>query len=361
MLWKKRKAIKMGKCSSPVQYKGYLVCPGVEWEYDKKTLTVRMFTNHGQYDLGPVKHWENKCPWCGKTGVLRAIGKKGRKIDVEGAINCSNCDADFDGVKGQDKEKRPKYLKSASSSSASATAQQLSSIAKTKKSVTKELKEEYKQSKNPKKSMTLKTPPLKDKIILDGYCHQLSPPLVSKDLIVFVESVEITQDSNVMVLNDKLEAPGEEYKPPSEKKTSNVASNYNANSAIEKEIMGVGNGLKASTDLNTVKNIYNWLKVGGGGKFSYPNVYFNWPGGDITKANPSALTKRWNMKSGNCVFFAWCFYLMCAGAGVTVEIWNGNATFGSGKTYGHLWNKYKGTIYDCSSSSSRNFQGKKIK
>jgi len=346
----------MGGCV-PTQYKGYTVCSGVEWEVDKESLTVKMFPNENKdYRLQPAKTWKNYCPNCKKSGVLRAIGKKGGKTALEGEINCTNCDADYDGVKGKDKWPRNVYLTPGSSSSSSSTTSKLSAIEK-KKQMANDLKNEFKQSKGPKKNMTLKIPPMPG--IIDGYCHQLSPPLVDKDKIVYVESVEISEKEVVMAVNDKLEPPGEEYKDPPENKA--FASNYNASSEIEKKIVAVGESLKKSTESKTVTSIYNWLKRGGTGGFKYHlPMYYNWPGGDIKTLNKTAMAKCWNRRSGNCVFFSWCFYVMCAGAGVTVEIWNGSALFRSG-SIGHLWNKYNGKIYDCASSTAKSHKGSKIK
>lgn len=332
-----------------VQYKGFTVYQGVEWDYDKESLTVKMFPSR-QYPRKKAwkahkKTWKNYCPGCKKSGNLRAIGKGKGKWAEEGEINCTSphCDMDYDGVQGYEKiNGSKKHLTEGSSTSKSAITNSLNTLDDTKK--------EYNASKSAKRNMTLKIPPLKG--IKDGHCHQLSPPLVSKDLIVYVESVEITEKEVVMKVNDKLEPPGEEYNPPSEKSSSN----YNATTKAEKEMVAQGQDLKKASDLETVKAIKAWIK-----KHITYKYYYDWNGsGDPTKLDKSAFTKRWNSKSGNCVFMAWLFYVMAQGAGVTIEIWNGKATFSRLGRTGHLWNKYKGQIYDATGSPS-NYQGTKIK
>jgi len=344
--------------ASIIQYKGFRVLTGVNWVYDKTTLTVTMYPGiqrPKKMAYKPYKRvWKNICPNCGKSGVLRAIGAKGRKTAVEGEINCTNCDSDFDGVQSYEKiNGSSKHLEAGSSSSKSSTSSTLSSITSKEQKALASVRSDFKDSISPKKDMTLKIPPLKG--IKDGYCHQLSPPLVNKSIIVFVESVEISQDSITMKLNDKLEPPGEKYTTSSTSTTTTTststttAKNYTAGSSIEKKIMAIGNGLKKSTDIGTLNAIYHYLEVRGSGGFSY-SFYWNWPGGSINSLNAPVLTKRWNMKSGNCVFFAWAFYVLCKGAGISgVKIIHNSA--------GHLYNRYNGKKYDCTHASSKWFAG----
>lgn len=470
-----------------VQYKGYTVLTGVNWIYDQGSLTVTMYPswNYPQkwvYKLYK-KIWLNQCPVCGNIGVLLAWGAKGKNTTIEGEIYCTACGGRFDGVQGYRKLKGSKqHLTSASSSSKSNISGTLSALNAKQKKALSEVQAEYEESRLPKRDMTIKIPLLPG--IMDGYCHKLTRPLVSRDLIVYVESVEITQTEITMKVNDKLEPPGEEYKPPSEKTSSstidtskpyetpkatganpyqtaalqirsrfgtprmgNPPSNagtisgrgypasvcvkipwaqYNftwvnycpacgrsgtlcstiqpggqpggmrcceskggctadycavsglslecsdgnpnaarcnpgcghrltaagstaaggvpvAGSNIEKKIMAVGNSLRMSTPTLTVQNIFNYLKKGGRGGFSYA-YYYDWPGGDLRVLNTAALAKRWNLRSGNCVWFAWCFWVMCRGAGVAVEIWH---SVPHGSLLGHLWNRYNGKVYDC--------------
>lgn len=336
--------------ASIIQYKGFRVLTGVSWEYDKTTLTVTMYPSRQYPKSLPYKPytkvWKNICPNCGKSGVLRAIGAKGRKTAVEGEINCTNCDFDLDGVQGYEKiNGSTKHLEAGSSSSKSSTSSTLVSLKSKQTTALGKVKSKYNDSKLPKKDMTLKIPPLPH--IMDGYCHQLDKPLVSRSTIVFVESVEITQKQITLKVNDKLEPPGDKYSPPTETKTTatatSSATNYTAGSDIEKKIMAVGNSLKKSTDTATVQNIYNYIQSRGKGGFSY-SYYFDWPGGDIKTLNTSQLAKHWNSKKGNCVWFAWCFWVMCRGAGINVEIWHSGPHNG---LVGHLWNMYNGKIYDC--------------
>ncbi|UTB32712.1 MAG: hypothetical protein NKF70_00030 [Methanobacterium sp. ERen5] len=343
--------------ASIIQYKGFRVLTGVSWEYDKTTLTVTMYPGiqrPKRLAYKPYKKvWKNVCPNCGKLGVLRAIGAKGRKTAVEGEINCTNCDSDFDGVQSYEKiNGSSKHLEAGSSSSKSSTSSTLASLKTKQATALGKVKSKYNDSKLPKKDMTLKIPPLPH--IMDGYCHQLDKPLVSRSTIVFVESVEITQKQITMKVNDKLQPPGDKYSPPTEttkttSTTSTSAVNYTASSDIEKKIMAVGNGLKKSTDSATIQALYNYLQIHGSGGFSY-KYYWDWPGGNVNQLNTSVLSKRWNMKSGNCVFFAWAFYVLCKGAGVSgVKIIHNSA--------GHFYNKYNGKIYDCTHAGSRWFAG----
>ena len=333
-----------------VQYKGYRVLAGVNWTYDTTSITIsaypsREYPQNLAYRLYPAKTWVNKCPNCGKSGVLRPIGAGGRKTAVEGEINCSSCDSDFDAVQGYEKlNGSNKHLTAGSSSSKSSTSNTLSNITDKETTALNKVESEYNTSKLPKKTMTLTIPPLDN--IMDGYCHELAPPLVPKSMMIYVESVAITQTDITLTVNDTLEPPGTEYTPPAATTTpaaGATATNYTAGSDIEKIIMAVGNSLKASTDVSSVSRIYHYLESRGSGGFNYA-YYYNWPGGDIRVLNTAALAKRWSMKTGNCVWFAWCFYVMCQGAGVSVEIWNSAA---HGNQEGHVWNRYKGTIWDC--------------
>ena len=154
--------------------------------------------------------WKNICPNCGKSGVIKGYWCKGRKTAVEGEINCTNCDSDFDGVQAYEKiNGSSKHLEEGSSSSKSSTSRTLSSLKTKQTTALGKLNLNMMILKLPKKNMTLKIPPLPD--IMDGYCHQLDKPLVTKSMIVFVESVEITQKQITMKVNDKLEPPGEKY------------------------------------------------------------------------------------------------------------------------------------------------------
>lgn len=476
-----------------VQYKGYTTLTGVNWTYDQATLTTTTYPTWTypkkvKYTLY-TKTWLNQCPTCQNTGVLLARGAKDKNTTIEGEIYCTSCGQRFDAVQGYRKIKGSKqHLTPATTTSKSAISGTLSALNTKQKKAVQKLQSNY---SSVKKDMTIKIPYLPG--IMDGYCHKLTPPLVSKELMVYVESVEITQKEITMKLNDKLEPPGEEYKPPSEKtkssgntkpytitkatganpyqtaalqvksrfgkpKMGNPPSNAGkisgsgypasvcvkipwkkykftwvnycpscgksgtlcstlgpggqpggvrcceskggctadycavsglslecsdgnpnatrcnpgcghrltpagtttaskvpaAGSTIEKKIMTIGNSLKMSTDSITVKNIFNYLKRGGKGGFKYA-YYYDWPGGSINSLNTSALAKRWNMKSGNCVWFAWCFYVMCKGAGVAVEIWHSAP---HGNLEGHLWNRYKGKVYDCTLYSNHYLDGR---
>jgi hypothetical protein len=343
--------------ASIVQYKGYRVLAGVKWTFDKTSLTVsaypsRQYPKNIAYRLYPNITWVNKCPVCDEPGVLRVIGAKGSKTAVEGEINCTHCDTDIDAVQGYVKlNGSNKHLTKGSSSSKSSTSNTLSNIASKENTALNKVKSEYNTSKLPKKTMTLKIPPLDN--IMDGYCHELSPPLVSTSMMIYVESVEITQTDITLTVNDTLEPPGTEYTPPAAttKTSSASAGNYTAGSDIEKKIMAVGKSLKASTDVSSINKIYRYLESRGSGGFTYA-YYNNWPGGDIRVLNTAALAKHWSMKSGNCVWFAWCFYVMCQGAGVSVEIWHSAA---HGNLEGHLWNRYKGKIWDCTHYTNHAF------
>jgi hypothetical protein len=338
-------------------FNGYKVLAGVKWSVDTTSITITCYpkrTDNGKYpfkkDKPYTRTWKSYCPRCKRKGTLTGIGQGKGEFGLEGGVRCNAnaCDADYCGVSGLDTINNTTRVRLTigSSSSDSSTSQKLSNLKK-KQDKVKELKEEYNQNKLPKKNMILKLPYLPN--FKDGYCHQLSPPLVNKDLIIFVESVDISKEGITSTINDKLEPPGEEYQFQKKNDNKSTPNNYNASSEIEKKIMAVGENLKKSTDTATIKNIYNWLKSRGKGGFRY-SYYYDWPGGDLTKLNKTALAKRWKMKSGNCVFFAWAFYVMCKGAGIKgVKIIHNSA--------GHLYNTYKGSKYDCSNASSKWFTG----
>lgn len=222
-------------------FSGYKVLAGVKWTVDTGNITITCYPkrrDNGKYKYKLyTKNWKNYCPRCKTSGKCTGIGQGKGEFGLEGGVRCNKCDADYCGVSGLDTKnsKTRVRLTEGSSSSSSSSTQKLSDIKSKQKKATQDLKDEYDQAKLPKKNMTLKIPPVDD--IMDGYCHQLSPPLVNKDFIIYVESVEISAKEIVMDVNDKLEPPGEEYKPPSSnsKSSSSSASNYNATSEVEKD------------------------------------------------------------------------------------------------------------------------------
>lgn len=333
-------------------YNGYTVLAGVKWTVDKKTLTVTM--KQSTRGIGDNKlhttTWKNYCPYCKKSGILRGGGKGKGKDAIEGEITCTKCDNDFCGVTGYKKILGSKLrLTKASSSSDSATKEK--SDLQTKKEALADLKKDFKEKRKPKKEIKIKLPPLKG--IREGSYIKLTPPLVKKSQIFFISSIDEANGDMNLVLNDKVPVPGIEYKE--KVKITNKSNKKDvATENIDKKIMLAGKKLKS------INKIYSYLKTGGSGGFKY-KYYKNWfsnGSGNPFVFNKKAMAARWNAKIGNCVFFAWAFYLMCKGAGIKVNIMYGTGTFPDGN-YKHLWNTYGGKPVDCSSVSCKKYKKEK--
>jgi hypothetical protein len=338
-----------------VTFKGYTVKSGVKWIVDKDSITITCYPSKTTDSSGKKvsyslkkKTWKNKCSFksCGAVGQLDGHGTGKGKYGVEGQVYCKRCKADWCGVTGRELSTKSKNtLIPASKKSNTSTAASVNTNEK-KKALT-EIKKEYNEKSQPKKDYKLTIPSLVG--IREGSYIELKPPLVEKSQTFFIGSVDASESDMQLVLYDKVPEPGSTYTPPSDSNTTSITVD-GASSSIEKTIMLKG------AELKTISKIYNWLrKDGGSGGFKY-SFYYNWHAGtgDPYKINHTYLKKRWKMKVGNCVFFAWAFYLMCKGAGIKVNICHGKAIFVDG-TYGHFWNKYGGKIYDCSSVSCKKY------
>lgn len=335
-------------------YKGSTVQAGVRWEYDKKTITVRMVpggwdrVKRGYKYILYNKSWENYCPHCKKAGILYPHGAKGRKTATEGEITCKQCDNDFDGVTGYKKIYGSKlHLKKASSNSS--TNAKTETTQQDKKEALLELKKDYKDKSKPKKDFKITIPPLK--WISEGKYIELKPPLVKTTQTFFIGQIDTSPIDMTLTLYDRLPDVGTEYSNGGSTKS---VTSKGANSTIEKRIMLKGKELGSITD------IYKWLrKDGGKGGFRFKHYLNHRKGESIYEFGVSSAKWCWENKIANCVDFAWIFYTMCRGAGIKIHIVNGKATFPDG-VFGHMWTTYKGKVKDCSSSSAKHYKKERV-
>jgi len=347
-----------------VSYKGFTVKAGVKWTVTSSSITITCYPKKSSvaYKL-TTKSWKNYCPTCGKSGTLTGFGagtlSNGRsKFGVEGGVVCLKCDADFCGVTGRDTYpgSTRKLTPAGSVSSVTASA---SSVAAAKCEITKaealsQAQEIFDENSKSKYKGTL-TVPMLPKLKPEQYCQlQLEKFKDNRQLRYWVDSVKVNIDNQTMTaeLLESMPKPSQEYKASSTSKdVASTASSIGikADTAIERTIMLKGK------ELGSIDKIYKWLRVHGVGAWSYVFYYNHWKNvGSCYDKNTSAMKTCWSQKKANCTDFAWIFYTMCLGIGVKVRIMHGTALFGS-TTYGHLWNTYNGKIYDCSSSSAKNY------
>ena len=188
----------------------------------------------------------------------------------------------------------------------------------------------------------------------EQYCELQLPKFKdNRQSQYWIDSVKINIDNQTMTaeLLESMPIPSQEYTSQDSSNVTSTNSNIaiKADTAIERTIMLKGK------ELGSIDKIYKWLKVHGAGGFSYVFYYNHWKNkGSCYSKDTTAMKTCWSQKKANCTDFAWIFYIMCLGIGVKVRIIHGTALFGS-TTYGHLWNTYNGKIYDCSSSSAKNY------
>lgn len=335
------------------KYKGYTVNVGVSWTYDKKSLTVKMYpSTTGDEKLAggykPVKKiWKNYCPACGQSGYLRAIGSKGRKYAVEGEINCTykNCDSDYSGVSGNEKEGRNRHLKKVSAGTNTNTKSLTNEIAKKERKAIKTAKQEYKDNKTKTSDISLKIPDFFD--IEPFFPVKICTPVVTKDKFYYCDEYNSDTETATLSVSETFK-PETKYSPPSNDKY--ISSNpsivsYNGGDDVIKWVKAKGK------ELGTVSKIANYFKTNGKYGMKYSS-YFDWGnfGGSWKTFNKSAFAAHLKNKTGNCVMFAWLMYYACMGARLKVRIIFGKAHL---KTYSgnHAWNIYKGKDIDLSTSA----------
>lgn len=342
-------------------FNGFQVMTGVKWTVTPDSVTITCFPKKSEvpYVL-TTKSWKNYCPTCKKTGQMTGFGKgvlsNGRgKWGIEGGVTCLICDADFCGVTGRDtyigstRKMTPAgsvESSTPSSSSVDAAKCELShaeALSKASAILKDKSKSKYKGSI---------VVPMLPRLKADQYCMIDLPHFKgSRQSMYWIESVKIDIDNQTMTagLLESMPVPQKEYKDNSNVTGTNNDLGIKADSDIERTVMLKGK------ELGNIDAIFNWLRVGGNGGWSYKFYYDHWQnkGSAFTK-DIVAMKTCWEQKKANCTDFAWIFYTMCLGAGITVKIIHGTARFGS-NTYGHLWNTYNGRIYDCSSRTATNY------
>jgi hypothetical protein len=354
-----------------VKYKGFKVKAGVKWKVTKTSVTITSYPKKSSvaYKLY-TKSWKNYCPSCKRSGYMVGFGtgrlSNGRgKFGVEGGVACLKCDSDFCSVTGRDTKIGSKRKMTPAASVVSKVNASESSVAAAKCELTQA--EALAGSKtilnanNKSKYKGTLTVPMLSKFKPEQYCQlELERFKDNRKNIFWVDSVKVDINNQTMAaeLLESMPVPDQEYKNDSNDSnvtTTSTAIAIKADTAIERTIMLKGK------ELGTVDKIYKWLRVRGVGNWSYSFYYNHWKNkGSCMNKSTSAMKICWKKRRANCTDVAWIFYTMCLGIGVKVRIIHGTAKFGSGSTFGHLWNKYNGKIYDCSSSSASNYNPDKV-
>ena len=357
-----------------VIYKGYKVKAGVKWTVRKDSVTITCYPKKSSvpYKLA-TKSWKNYCPSCKRKGYMVGFGtgrlSNGRgKFGVEGGVGCLKCDSDFCGVTGKDtkigsKRKMTKGKMTPAGTPSSKVTNSKASIAAAKCELTTaeaiaQAKGISNESRTSKYKGTLKGPML-PKMKPEQYCElQLDRFKENRKNIFWVETLKIDIDDQTMTaeLLESMPKPGSEKSSTSTNNVTTTASNIGikAGTAIERTIMLKGK------ELGTVNKIYKWLRNNGVGNWNYVFYYNHWKNkGSALSKDTNAMKICWSKKRANCTDFAWIFYTMCLGIGVKVRIIHGTARFTT-RSYGHLWNTYKGKIYDCSSSSVKKYSPQRV-
>nr|WP_302577947.1 transglutaminase-like domain-containing protein [Methanobrevibacter arboriphilus] len=348
---------------STTRYKGNRVNVGVSWEVDSSTITITAYPSRGGHGYSKhTKTWKNNCPFCKQYGILDCHGtgntKKGWKFGDEGQIYCTKCGADFCGVTGEEARNPPRHTLVAGNSTTSKTVTDKTNSLQAKKEKIAKGKVDFKEDSKPKESFKLTVKA--NKLIKAGlYSYAKIGGGVLPDAPYFVENIDFDREDDTMSVSvaNHVPTPSEEYNPPSEK-----ASGYGSGEVKfsggegekEKWLMNKG------AELKTIDKIYAYIRKNGTYGMTYPNIYYNHiKGGDPYKFHEASAKYCLKVKRANCVDFAWLFWAMCKGAGIKVNIYNGNACFSGGVCYGHFWNEYNGKIYDCSATTGKNYRKSK--
>lgn len=353
---------------------------------DGKTVTTWAYPSKGgvPYKL-TQKSWKNECTLCVPVSHKAKPGKLAwnPKGVGDGELTCKQCDADFCAVTGKDKNKKVRGKLIPATEVANETTKVADSKTKadtctlSKAEALTKAKELLKTGNDYK--ATLKIPIMKNihigdrvQINLDSFSntkkHKLYITEIKEDIDNQTYDITLSEDNTYgtkyegeyIVKNSKGNIIASSSSNPYQAKCENVNPNIGTvgNSTIVKKIKLKGR------NLGSVKQIYKWLRVksgGGVGGWKYKKY-----GGHIVKDHDEkkwddeSAIKCWSTKTANCVDFSWLMVMLCEGAGKKMGIRRGSYKNLNGESSGHMWNYYKGKNYDCSSSTGRTIDMKKV-
>lgn len=354
---------------------------------DDNTITVKTYPSKSGYEYKLTKHtWKNYCPLCKSKGTLTFNPKK----TEEGEITCSKCDADYCGTSGKDKAKKVRGKLTPASVTGSKVAKtetqsqkcNLSKAeAKTKAKSLLNTGTEYAGKLEIPAHLKVKVDDLLT-LNFKGYDDgQRFKNINNKRLTVESVSLDIDAQKLSLDLAKGTQILGDPYEGDyiiTNKKGAIVATNRNKNnplkgkpSSIHPKIGGFNEQstiikkiMLKGKELGTVNNIYKYLKVksaGGTGGFKYKYYIGHKVSSEKeTELGKKSAEKAWTSKVYNCVDASWLFYLMCKGAGKTVDIIKAEYTGLDGEKRSHMYNKYKGKTYDVSQNMRTEVDGSKI-
>lgn len=366
---------------------------------DKKTITTRAYPKKPGYAYKiHEKTWKNYCPLCKRSGTLTFNPKKA----PEAELTCGNghpphygggCDADFCCVSGQDTHAGKSWGKLTPATAStnkkvkvadSKTQKQKCNLSKAEaKKKAKSLintGKEYKGKLEVPASLDITVDDLLSlnfkgfddgKRFKDINNKTLSVESASLDIDNQKLSLDLVQGSQVLgepydgdyiitTKNGKI-VTNRSKKNPFKGKPSSInpkIGGFNEQSAAVKKIMLKGQ------ELGSVSKIYKYLKVkeaGGTAGFKYKYYIGHKVSSEKeTEFGAKSAEKCWSKKTYNCVDASWLFYIMCKGAGKTVDIIKAEYTGLDGVKRYHMYNKYKGKTYDVSQNMKQEVDGTKI-
>ena len=367
-----------------------MVKKGVKAQYsdDKKTVTVWCYPSKkgaGAYKLS--KHtWKNSCPLCKKVSHFKTSGKLkfNPKGVPEGELTCDKCGADFCGVSGKDKDNKTRGSLTPATVTPNNTTKVAGSQTKSqqcelsKAEARTKAKSLLKTSTGYKSSLKI---PIIDNIHLGDMCNvNLTefPETTEKELYyseikedIDNQTYDITLQEGKPVYNTKYEGSylikdknGRILNTDSDNPLNAKCSTVNVNIGL-KDNSKIGKKIKLKgQELGTVDKIYAWLKIasaGGNGGWKYKKYTNHIVSSEKEdKFGSKSAEKCWKNKTANCVDFAWLMAKLGEGAGKTIGIKKGTYTSTSGKEQGHMWNYYGTKYYDCSSSTGKTPDWKKV-
>lgn len=360
---------------------------------DKNTVTGICLPSKKGYGSKAVKKtWKNYCPLCGRSGTLSFNPKHTETGEWTCDKKKGGCDADYCGVSGKDKAVKVRgKLKPAT-----ATTNSKVKVAST-------------QTQSQKCNLTKAESKKKAQSILNtgnDYAGKLEVPasldITIDDLLslnfssyddgkrfkdinnktLTVDSAKLDVDNQTLSLDviKGSKTLGEPYSGDyiiTDKK-GNIITNRNKKNPLKGKATSIhpkiGGFKEQSTiikkimlkgqELGTVAKIYKYLKVkSGGGTGGFKYKYYI--GHKVKNEKEEELGKKsaekcWKTKTYNCVDASWLFYIMCKGAGKTVDIVRATYTGLDGVKRQHMYNKYKGKTYDVSQNMKQEVDGSKI-
>ena len=354
---------------------------------DNKTVTTWCYPGKGGYPYKLTKKtWKNECTLCVPVSHKKKPGKLkfNPKGTAEGELTCKQCGADFCCVSGKDKNNKVRgSLKPATVTANKVTKVASSQTQSQKCSLSKaqaltKAKQLIKTGNGFKATLKIPFLPGLDigdrvQVNLKGFPDTKTKKLFISEMKEDIDNqiVELTlqegqnkytipYEGDYIMQDKKGKLLGASSKNPYNAKCETVNTNIGLKDKSE-----IGKKIKLKgQELGTIKKIYKWLRIkSGGGTGGWK--YSKYTGHKVksekeTEFGAKSAKKCWESKKANCVDFSWIMAKMCQGAGKKMGIKRGSYTSLKGEKLGHMWNTQDGKNYDCSSSTGKTIDLKKV-